>query len=59
MPQEANTVEVIYMSNNFPTYAWNIPYTPNQQFMFRNSNLIPEVGDAWDMLTRNFGEGFS
>ena len=23
----------IYESKNFPTYPWNIPQTPNQQFM--------------------------
>ena len=23
----------IYMSNNFPTYPWNIPQTQNQQFV--------------------------
>ena len=33
-------------SKNFPTYPWNIPQTPNQQFM----KEFLSFGEAWGML---------
>ena len=39
-----------YISKNFPSYPWNRPQTPNQQFMFRTSWIIWGFGDARGML---------
>ena len=32
-PQNLDTNLALIFSKNFPTYPWNIPQTPNQQFM--------------------------
>ena len=31
---------VFFNSKTFPTYPWNIPHTPNQEFMIRDSWII-------------------
>ena len=48
-------IRLLYLSKNFATYPWNIPQTPNQQFMFRNSFHLGVKGEAWGMLQGHVG----